>query len=79
MTPWLGILEAVLRRHHRRSPALCVMATHYHLLIGTPGPTLSTSMRTRPAALGNAGAGLAGWAAIAACIKPMHSRPTRDQ
>jgi putative transposase len=41
---FLDLFDVALRRHRWRHRAYCLMSNHYHLLIETPEPTLSTGM-----------------------------------
>jgi REP element-mobilizing transposase RayT len=42
---FLNILASVVRRKGWRCHSYCLMPNHYHLLIGTPEPNLSTGMQ----------------------------------
>jgi putative transposase len=41
---FVEILERVVRRRRWRDRAHCLMSNHYHLIVETPEPTLSTGM-----------------------------------
>jgi REP element-mobilizing transposase RayT len=42
---FLELVERVVKRHGWDCIAYCVMSTHYHLLVATPQPNLSSGMR----------------------------------